>query len=280
MGYAPTNGFDRRDNQPGYASDVFLGYEQTAQQLRDGPEKFAARNTALRNNVTSLGAETYYYTVDGTNTVVNGSGNGTNIFTSTPIWVYHDPANTNSVTGQGTPTQRIPLNPTNGRSVDLWIKVGDNSHYSNYVCSIYLTTDGSNPEGAFGVGKGTTQVFPASWVAKDTQDGTSDWFKTTIPASNQVSGVQVRYKAAFFQLNIGTISDPDNSKLYGLTQFGITNFNPTTVVNWLHDDLNSNNTVIGLKEGFHIVRARCLLPRSGRSSVYNTFLQTFYYDAG
>jgi hypothetical protein len=35
-----------------------------------------------------------------------------------------------------------------------------------------------------------------------------------------------------------------------------------------------------LAEGFHIVRARCFLPRSGKSGVYNTFLQTFYYDAG
>src|SRR5207248_166203 len=32
-------------------------------------------------------------------------------------------------------------------------------------------------------------------------------------------------------------------------------------------------------EGFHIVRARSFLPRSGKSSVYNTFVQTFYYDA-
>ncbi len=279
MGYAPTSGFDRRDNQPGYASDVFLGYEQATPQFRNGPEKFAARDVS-RDNVTSLGAETYYYNVGSTNTVVNGSGNGANIGTSTPVWVYHDPANTNSVTGQGTPTQRIPLNPTNGQSVDLWIKVGDNNHYSNYLCSIYLTTDGSNPEGAFGVAKGTTQVYPASWVAKDTQDGTSDWFKTTVPASNQMNGVQVRYKAAFYQPNIGTISDPDVSKLYGLTQFGITNFNPTTVVAWLHNDLNTNNTATGLKEGFHIVRARSFLPRPGRSSVYNTFLQTFYYDAG
>jgi len=146
MGYAPTNGFDRRDNQPGYASDVYLGYEQTTQQLRNGPEKFAARNTTLRNNVTSLGAETYYYTVDGTNTVVNGSGNGTNIFTSTPIWVYHDPANTNSVTGQGTPTQGYRSTPPTANPWTCGSRWATTTHYSNYVCSIYLTTDGSNPE--------------------------------------------------------------------------------------------------------------------------------------
>ena len=28
MCLGPTNGFDRRDNRPGYVSDVWLGYEQ------------------------------------------------------------------------------------------------------------------------------------------------------------------------------------------------------------------------------------------------------------
>ena len=48
---------------------------------------------------------------------------------------------------------------------------------------------------------------------------------------------------------------------------------------WLHNDLNTNNTAIGLQSGFHIVRARIFLPRTNQASVYNTFLQTFYYDA-
>ena len=33
MGFAPTNGVDRRDNKPGYTSDVFLGYEQAQEQF-------------------------------------------------------------------------------------------------------------------------------------------------------------------------------------------------------------------------------------------------------
>src|SRR5262249_14950675 len=143
---------------------------------------------------------------------------------------------------------------------------------------VYYTVDGTNPEGAFGSPKGSTQVVPGSWVAADLVDTASDWFKATIPA--QINSTQVRYKAAFYQENIGTISDADNSKLYGLTQFGVTNFNPTTVTTWLHNDRNTNNTATGLTEGFHILRGRCFLPRSGKSSVYNTFLQTFYYDAG
>jgi hypothetical protein len=67
--------------------------------------------------------------------------------------------------------------------------------------------------------------------------------------------------------------------LYGLTQAVITNFSPETATVWLHNNLNTNHTITGLQEGFHIVRARAFLPRSGKSSVFNTFLQTFYYDA-
>jgi hypothetical protein len=47
---------------------------------------------------------------------------------------------------------------------------------------------------------------------------------------------------------------------------------------WLHNNLNTNHVATGLAEGFHILRARpsCRAPAS--PSVYNTFLQTFYYD--
>jgi hypothetical protein len=280
LGYSnsPT-ALERRDNRPGEATDVFLGYEQSALQLRYGPEKFAARLIS-RDNATSLGAETYYYTVGTTTmTVINGSGNGTNINTSTAAWVYHDPTDTNTVTTpNNTATQRVPLNPSAGQSVDVYVKVG----YKFYIdrCYLYFTTDGSNPEGSFGVGKGTTQVVAGNWVGPDSADSTIDWWKATIPASAQTSNAQVRYKIALFNDNIGTISDADNSKLYGLTQAAITNFDPTAVTVWLHNDRNTNSTITGLREGFHIVRARTFLPRSGKSSVYNTFLQTFYYDAG
>ena len=95
-GIAPTNFLDLRDNPPGYADDVFLGYEQTAFQFRNGPEKFAARNI-LSNNIVSLGAETYYYTVGGASNVVAGSGYGADITNETADWVYHDPTNTVTV---------------------------------------------------------------------------------------------------------------------------------------------------------------------------------------
>jgi hypothetical protein len=275
MGLGPTAGLDRRDNRPGYVSDVWLGYEQAAQQLRYGPEKFGARDVS-RDNIVSLGAETYYYTVGETNLVVNGSGTGSSFTTQTANWVYHDPAATNTAAGYGTNTQRVPFNPSAGSSVDIWVKSG--YQFEVDTCYIYYTTNSSNPEGAFGVGKGTTQVTEAFWVAHDSLDATIDWWKGTIPAAG--TNTQVRYKVALFKGGyspIGTISDADNAKLYGLTQFGIPNFNPTTATVWLHNDLNTNNTATGLSSGFHIVRGRSFLPRSGKSGVYNTFLQTFYY---
>ncbi len=276
MGLGPTTGFDRRDNKPGHVSDVWLGYEQTRNQLRYGPEKFGARDVA-RDTIVSYGAETYYFTNGITgSSVFNGSGGGLGIKTQTADWVYHDPAATNTANGRGTPTQRMPFNPSGGQPVDIWVKSG--YQFQIDKCFIYYTTDGTDPEGAFGVGRGTTQIVEASWVAADSAVPTIDWWKGTIPALD--TGTRVRYKVALFKggyTPISAISDADGAKLYGLTQFGITNFNPATATAWLHNNLNTNDTVTGLPSGFHIVRAHCLLPRTGKSAVYNTFLQTFYY---
>ncbi len=290
-GIAPTNLLDLRDNPPGYADDVFLGYEQTAFEFRNGPEKFAARNI-LSNNIVSLGAETYYYTVGDTNlTVVAGSGYGASVTNQTAAWVWHDPTNGVTSLSPNPPTQMNPTNPISGQPADIWVKVGYQFEI-NSGC-IYYTTDGSNPEGGFGTGKGTTQAVPLNWVNHDGAQSNIDWWKGTIPA--QTNGTPVRYKVALFNggshgfsvgdtnnnwPSIPPISDaePQGSKYYGLTQAAITNFNPATAVIWRHNDLNPANTLTGLPSGFHIVRARVFLPRSGRSSVYNTFLQTFYYD--
>jgi hypothetical protein len=162
-----------------------------------------------------------------------------------------------------------------GQSADVWVKVWIKLRINK--CYLYYTTDGTNPEGAYGTGLGTTQVIQGGWVAADTVDNNIDWWKVTIPA--QPASAQVRYKVALFYDNVvPPISDADSAKLYGLTQFGITNFNPTTATVWVHNDLNTNNTATGLSSGFHIARAHCFLPRSGKSGAYNTFLQTFYYD--
>jgi hypothetical protein len=282
-GLAPTNFLDLRDNPPGYASDVFLGYEQTAFQFRNGPEKFAAKNT-LSNTIVSLGAETYYYTVGGSSNIVSGSGYGQSIG-QTATFVYHDPAAPVTATNTSIATQRMPLSPADGQSADIYVKVG--YQFQINTCFIYFTTDGSNPEGAFGVGKGTTQVAQGHFLNHDNPTASIDWWKGTIPA--QSNGTQVRYKVALFNggsVNTGQsilpISDAEvtGAKLYGINQAAITNFNPTTAVVWLHNDLNPANIVTGLQSGFHILRARTFLPRSGQSSAYNTFSQTFYYDGG
>ena len=285
-GTAPTNFLDLRDNKPGYATDVFMGYEQTAFQFRDNPEKFAAKNT-LSNNIVSLGAETYYYTVGGTSNIIAGAGYGQSVG-QTAAFIYHDPADTVTAVGNSQASQRLPLAPTNGQPTDIYVKIG----YANYIntCFIYYTTNGTNPEGAFGIGKGATKVVQALYIAADSSVPSIDWWKVTIPG--QPLGTQIRYKVGTFYGGSGgsvyaganglPIADSESTgaKLYGMTQAAITNFNPTTAVVWQHNDLNTNSTSIGLQSGFHIVRARTFLPRTNQSSSFNTFLQTFYYDGG
>lgn len=271
LGYSnsPTN-IERRDNRPGAATDVFLGYEQTAFQFRYGPEKFGARATNL-NNLVSFGAETFYYGPGTSNLIVPGAGNRSDITNSTAAWATHDPSNAVTITS-GPATQRVPLNATNV-PVDIWIRSGFQFWVNK--CYIYYTTDGSNPEGAFGTGKGTTSVVEATFQAHDTGSGLIDWWKGTIPATPNA----VRYKISVFKNDITEIADNEDAKLYGLNQAAITNFNPTTTTVWLHNDRNTNSTRAGLSEGFHILRARAFLPRTNKSSVFNTFVQTFYYDS-
>ncbi|HON08831.1 MAG TPA: hypothetical protein PLW02_12105, partial [Verrucomicrobiota bacterium] len=122
----------------------------------------------------------------------------------------------------------------------------------------------------------STKIAQGVFIADDSQDNTIDWWKAIIPA--QASGT-IKYKIGLFKSSVSVISDADFAKLYGLTQFSVKDFNPLSALIWLHNDLNTNSTRTGLQEGFHIVRARAFLPRDGKSSVFNTFVQTFYYDA-
>jgi len=267
---------DLRDNKPGYAADVFLGYEQTAFDFLYGPEKFAAENIT-RDNVSALGAETYSYAVGGTNGVVVGEGNSLDITNSTAEWVYHNPADIVNIATNPPPSQLSPLSPAAGQAVDVWVKVGYQLQINQ--CSIYYTTDGSNPQGSYGLGAGTTRTAAGTWMAHDQTAPSIDWWKVTIPASANTSGATVRYIVGLFDNDIQPISDADADKLYGLNEASITNFNPTTALVWTANDLSTNNLVTGLQAGMHIVRARSFLPRTGQSSVYNTFLKSFYYDA-
>lgn len=274
----PTNGFDRRDHQPGAATDLLAGYEQTQFQSRFGPEKFAALSTN-RNNTVSDGAETYHYTIgnSASNRVVQANGNDASLTNATAAWAVHSPTNDTSILNGGPATQRVPLNPVASLATDIYVRAG----YQFLVnrCHLYYTVDGSDPEGAFGIGRGTTQVAAGQFVNDDALDGTIDWWVATIPASVNTNGAQIRYKIALYHDDIGTISDAEDAKRYGQTTFTITNFNPGTATVWLHNDRNFSNTSIGLAEGYHLIRAHAYLPRDGKSGVFNTFLQTFYYDA-
>lgn len=280
MGLGGTNLNDLRDNPPGYATDVFLGYEQALIQLKSGPERFGSRNVAS-NNLVSPNAETFAYVVGGAASVVTGSGFGAALTNATARWVWHDP--TNSVTALGTVplTQRNPINPAAGQTVEIWVKVGYQFQI-NTGC-LYYTTDGGEPLGSFGTGKGTTRMVPLVFSNHDSATSSIDWWKGVIPANAQIAGAQIRYKISLFYSGLASPipdSESSGSKYYGLVQAAITNFNPTTARVWLHNDLNPLNTTNGLQEGYHIVRARSFLQRTGKSSSYSTFSQTFYYDAG
>lgn len=278
MALGPTSGLDRRDYKPGAATDLYVGFELARFQSRFGPEKFAAQATN-RNNTVSDGAETYHYMVgnSASNKVVNANGNDYTLTNNTAAWTIHSPSNATTIVSGGPATQRVPLSPVAGQATDIYVRAGYQFLVSR--CYLYYTMDGSNPEGAFGVGRGTTQVVQGGWDDDDSLDGSIDWWLATIPASVNTNGAQIRYKIALYNDNLGPISDALDAKRYGQATFAITNFNPTTATVWLHNDLNTNSTSTGLREGLHIVRARAYLPRDGKSAVFNTFLQTFYYDA-
>lgn len=276
-----TNFVDLRDNPPGYADDVFLGYENTAFQFRNGPEKFASRNI-LSNSVVAVASETYVYTVGGGLNFTPGTGYGQGITNQTALWVLHNPTNLVTASIANPPYQMNPLSPNSGQPEEIWLEMADSAPINS--CFVYYTTDGTTPDGGFGVGKSSTLVTQAAYVTNDVSSVGLGWWRAVIPG--QAAGITVRYKIGAFVggsanpgRDIAPISDAEvsGSKLFGLTQFAITNFNPSNAVVWLHNDLNTNNMKIGLTSGFHILRSRVFLPRPGESSVYNTFLQTFYY---
>lgn len=275
LGFGPA-GMDRRDHPAGSATDLLLGYEQTMFASRNGPERFAAAVTN-RNAFISGHAETFSFVVGGTlSSITPGPGHDWNLTEATAVWAVHDPTNTTTILGVPTVTQRAPLQPTAGQPVDLYVRAGYEFQINR--CVVYYTTDGSEPEGAFGVPRGTTHVVEAGWVDDDWDNGAIDWWKATLPG--QSAGTEVRYKTSLFREGIPPMSDATQVKVFGATTFAITNFNPELAQVWIHNNRNTNHLTTGLAEGFHIVRSRAFLPRDQKSSVFNTFVQTFYYDAG
>ncbi len=212
--------------------------------------------------------------------VNNGSGYNNN--TGTATYAYHDPTAT-AIDGQSGATLQFfpaPESATNN-AVSVWLKTG----YEGQVNEAYLyyTNDGATyPEGSGGVaGNVTTHVVQLLYQQHGNPDGSNvtDWWKGTLPA--MAAGTVLRYKIGTYVTNAASVfpGSAANVTLKKLmeTRFQVTNFNANTVV--YHPDNDYGPTLTGLSEGFHVLRTRQFLSRQGRASIYNTSVQTFYYDA-
>jgi Alpha amylase, catalytic domain len=278
MGLGPQTG-GKRDNAPGVATDVYLGYEQMAFVQRVA-EKFAARDIS-RNIIGSPGCETYQATIGTSGFIVN-NGSGANTSVSTVTWVYHDPAANNQL---GSPTLQFFPAPQSAANqpITVWVKIGYTNQPQHAV--LYYTTSSTTngmpfPEGSAGLGKGTTQVATLAFDSNGPADGagTPVWWKTTLPA--MPSGTVIRYKAGVCRTDAGpwfpfAASDIALKKRME-SIYQITNFNAQTVFFYPHNDYGVTQT--GLDQGFHVLRIKTFLQRTGRSSIYNLNAQTFYYD--
>jgi glycosidase len=272
MGMGPSGG-DRRDNKPGQSTDVFLGYEQMAyiQRVR---EKFAAANVSS-NTVGSPGAETWQVTIGSPSSWSVNRGNGNwAAADQTASWVFHDPSDTQPPGGG-------PQFSTNaaGQTITVWTKIGYAGAWDR--AWLYYTTNGITwPEGAGGAGGADTLVVPLHYDSHDPGDPTVDWVKGTLPA--MAAGVVLRYKIGVAWGNSASIFPADATavarKRQVETLFAVTNFNAATATVYPAGD--NGDTATGLSEGLHVLRARSFLKRDGRASIYNTAVQTFYYDAG
>jgi glycosidase len=278
MKLGPQSG-ELRDNPPGAATDVFLGYEQM-QFVQRTCEKFAAEDTS-RDVIGSLGSETYQATIGTAGFAVN-DGSGTNSSLGTAAYAYHNPTAV-ALDGQSGATLQFYPAPesASGVPVNVWLKTG----YEGLVNQsfLYYTTDGlTYPEGSGGIaGNAATSVVPLTYQQHGNNDGSNvtDWWKGTLPA--MPGGTVLRYKIGTFLSTAASVfpADAGSVALKKLmeTRFQITNFNATTANIYTHDDYGPN--VTGLSEGFHVLRTRQFLNRAGRASIYNTSVQTFYYDA-
>jgi hypothetical protein len=280
----------KRDNPPGLRTDTYLGYEQPAFVDRQHPEKFAAKDTT-RCQTGSPGAETYSKTIGGAVSVNNGPTGANDYRTENgnqASWVYHDPSA--DVGGVATPPNQFD---DSGSEIVIWAK--SNSVGGGFQAFVYYTLDGSFPEGAGGIGRGTTRVAELNYRHNQTPD---DWWASAnIPKPS--AGTVFNYKIGFFK-NEGTGAPswwPADAgavsyKKKMLTTYQIANFNPSNVQHFPHNDHARVPTPgqpysnwpfamqTGLSEGFHILRARAFLNRgANQAPLYQTFSQTFYYDS-
>ncbi len=269
-------GADRRDNKPGVATDVYLGYEQM-RYVQRAAEKFAARNVS-RNVVGSPGSETYIATIGTAGFIVNnGAGPGT-ASSGAVTWAYHDPADQNQAASPVAQFFPAPQSAA-GQPLQLFVKIG----YSGqpYRAFVYYTTDGATfPEGSAGTAAGNTLVVPMAFSHNAPADGagTPVWWKATLPALP--AGTVLRYKIGVHRQDAPSVFPSDATaitlKRRMETLFEIPGFDATQAKVRPHNDYGPELT--GLAEGFHVLRVRPFLKRDGRAAIYNTFVQPFYYD--
>lgn len=269
-----------RDNPPALSTDSFLGYEQPAFVRRQFAEKFAAKDT-LRNKAGSAGAETYQKIIGTAGfTIANGPANANDYGTQggeVASFLYHDPAaDVGGTPGGGWPGGVAPKQYIEDSStIAVWAK--PNGVGNGFRMHCYYTTDGSNPEGAGGEGIGSTKVVEMNF--SHNQDANDWWMNASIP--KPAAGLTLKYKIGIFKTGAASVypSGPNTvaKKKNMMTLFEVSGFNAGTASHSPHNDYGVTET--GLAEGFHVLRARPFLKRAGKSSLYNTFVQTFYYDA-
>jgi len=280
----------KRDNPPGRRTDTFLGYEQPTFVDRQHPEKFAAIDTT-RCQIGSPGAETYVKTV-GENVTINNGPTGVNSTYNTEngnvvSFAYHDPDGAVEGPVGTTGVGDKQLNES-GSNFVIWLKT-NSGLFDGFKAVLYYTTDGSLPEGAGGIVRGTTRVAAINWKHDQVAPNAGSWWGSVIIPQPPV-GSKFTYKIGTYRTEkglspltpetpswfpAGPISVAYKKKM--LTTFRVDDFNPAAVQFHLHNDYNSLTT--GLKDGFHVLRARAFLKRDGQSPLYQTFTQTFYYDA-
>ncbi|MGI8603532.1 MAG: hypothetical protein ACR2OZ_11115 [Verrucomicrobiales bacterium] len=282
-GLGSINAADKRDNKPGAARDIFLGYEQM-QFARRVTEKFAAKNIS-RNVIGSPGAETWQCVI-GQSGFTRNDGAGIDADTSTADWVFHDPESTTQAPGGALQFSPPPQNAA-GQPVTVWIKIGYQAQGVTDAW-FYYTSDGSTfPEGSAGTGTTGTSVVPLTKIQNGIPDGTGtpEWWRGTMPAL-PVDAV-IRYKIGVHRLDAPARfpSDADQiaKKRRMETVFQLGGLNEPakalaldTLVVWPDNDFGRRRS--GLDEGFHVLRTRAFLNRTGMASIYRTATQTFYYD--
>jgi len=112
-------------------------------------------------------------------------------------------------------TMREEEVPREDETVSLWVSVGYSYYYTDVA--VYYTTDGSDPQGSFGVGSGTTSVLRSStggvtFIRNETHSPANiDWWKTVLPASTRTYGLLIKYKIGAWHASGGAEIFANNS---------------------------------------------------------------------